>query len=236
VTNVRTTFLELCFLCCTTALLAAPAGAAPIPLARAAPVDPVLAQVADGKVRPAIARPFAKELALVAQLYRAGKTKEGTAAWEKVARRMLNKGNKGQAGPVIAYVAYLAHVAPKPKLAQIVDRYRFYDQLRQAISLHRTRLIAARRGLRKGQKVRIRATTFNLRYRPGIATVQSEGSAEADKAGIERRAREMEEIADQAVEEAKQAADQAKEQFKLAMRILQEHMERMTQVTQKITS
>lgn len=41
---------------------------------------------------------------------------------------------------------------------------------------------------------------------------------------------------DDAIEEAKSNYEEAKEQFKLALRVLIEHMERQTQVVQKITS
>jgi hypothetical protein len=65
----------------------------------------------------------------------------------------------------------------------------------------------------------------------------AEGARGADEARLAQKRHEMQEgIADSAIDEAKSSYDEAKEQFKLAMRILSEHMERMTQVTQKITS
>ena len=225
---MRTTSLYLLVLCAS-ALLAAPVGGAPFRPIRAVSTRPALARVTSGKVLPAIGRRFTADLAPVVHLFRAGKTKEGTAAWAKVSGRMFNKGNKGQAGYVIAYVAYQAHVAPRPRLAQIVDRYHFYDQLRQAIALHRTRLIAARRGLRKGQTVEIRTATFNRRYRPGVTALQREGSLRADETELARRLREMEELADQVIQDAKQAAKDAEEQFKQVWRLIEDHTERMAQ-------
>ena len=46
----------------------------------------------------------------------------------------------------------------------------------------------------------------------------------------------MDQIADSEIDEAKDEYEKTKEQFKLALRILSEHMERMTQVIQKETS
>ena len=65
----------------------------------------------------------------------------------------------------------------------------------------------------------------------------SGGKHRADEAKLEsKRWETMEGIADAEIDEAKNNYEEAKEQFKLAMRVLSEHMERMTQVTQKITS
>jgi hypothetical protein len=65
----------------------------------------------------------------------------------------------------------------------------------------------------------------------------SDGTGKADEARVRsKRQEQMEGIADDAIDEAKANYEEAKEQFKLAMRVLSEHMERMTQVTQKITS
>lgn len=63
------------------------------------------------------------------------------------------------------------------------------------------------------------------------------GSYKADEAKLLRKRWEMmESIADSDIDEAKNNYEEAKEQFKLAMRIIAEHAERMTQVIQKITS
>ena len=63
------------------------------------------------------------------------------------------------------------------------------------------------------------------------------GAAAADAKRLQQKAWEMmESIADSEIDEAKDNYEEAKEQFKLAMRILSEHMERQTQVIQKITS
>lgn len=72
----------------------------------------------------------------------------------------------------------------------------------------------------------------------GNALVKNIGAGrEANEAQLKTKRHEMmEAIDDQAIESAKGNYEDAKEQFKLAMRVLQETSERMTQVIQKITS
>jgi hypothetical protein len=65
----------------------------------------------------------------------------------------------------------------------------------------------------------------------------SGGLREADDQKlVAKRYERQEAVFDAAVDEAKSSYEEAKEQFKLALRVLQEHMERQTQVVQKITS
>lgn len=60
---------------------------------------------------------------------------------------------------------------------------------------------------------------------------------EADEKKLEAKRYEREEaIFDDAIDSAKSSYEEAKEQFKLALRIMTEHMERQTQVVQKMTS
>jgi hypothetical protein len=71
----------------------------------------------------------------------------------------------------------------------------------------------------------------------GLGGGEAPGAHGADEARLTQKREEMQGgIADSAIDEAKSKVEEAKEQFKLEMRILSEHMERMTQVTQKITS
>jgi len=61
--------------------------------------------------------------------------------------------------------------------------------------------------------------------------------AEAKEKELQAKEQErMEEVQDQAIEDAKSGYEAAQEQFKLAMRILSEHMERQSQIVQKLTS
>jgi len=68
-----------------------------------------------------------------------------------------------------------------------------------------------------------------------IDTSRSDGKTDLDRM---RRKREeaMQQIADDEIESAKDHYEEAKEQFKKALQIIQEHVERSTQVVQKITS
>jgi len=71
---------------------------------------------------------------------------------------------------------------------------------------------------------------------PQLGTKEA-GAAKTDAERIQQKAWEMmESIADSDIDEAKNNYEEAKEQFKLAMRIIAEHMERQTQVIQKMTS
>ena len=63
------------------------------------------------------------------------------------------------------------------------------------------------------------------------------GGREADEKRLEvKRYERQEALFDDAVDSAKSTYEESKEQFKLALRIMTEHMERQTQVVQKITS
>jgi hypothetical protein len=210
-------------------LLAAPA--------HADPLQAVLTRAALGKRLPALARSAKKDLDRIARHYQRRDTRAGDAEWQKLARRLFTKRNKQQAASVINYVLYRAHIAPRPKLARVAARLSFYHKLRLAALKQRTRLKATLRTMRKGQKVRVKITTFTTKFRVGVADPgKTERTETADRAALERRMAEQQSVMDQAIEEAKQNYKDAREQFKLALRILSEHMERMTQVTQKITS
>lgn len=64
----------------------------------------------------------------------------------------------------------------------------------------------------------------------------SGGQAEADEKQIEAmKWQQQQEIMDMAVEEAKSSYEEAKELFKLALKIMSEHVERQSQVVQTIT-
>lgn len=90
---------------------------------------------------------------------------------------------------------------------------------------------------------KIRLTSFSYGNKP-LLSLRRFTPGRSDNSGYKqdeekifiKRWEAMESIADAEIDEAKNNYEAAKEQFKLAMRILQEHMERMTQVTQKITS
>lgn len=65
----------------------------------------------------------------------------------------------------------------------------------------------------------------------------SGGQRDADEKKLETKRYERQEaIFDDALDSAKSSYEEAKEQFKLALRIMTEHMERQTQVVQKMTS
>lgn len=69
------------------------------------------------------------------------------------------------------------------------------------------------------------------------ASKTSGAQRDADEAKLKAKRWEREEaIMDDSIDEAKGNYEEAKEQFKLSLRILTEHMERQTQVIQKITS
>ena len=78
--------------------------------------------------------------------------------------------------------------------------------------------------------------SFTKEVEEGLAS-GSGGMYQSDVAHLVTKRWSMEEdIMDAAIEEAKADYEKSKEQFKLAMRILTEHMERATQVIQKVTS
>jgi len=87
---------------------------------------------------------------------------------------------------------------------------------------------------------RVAVTSARLARLASRLAGPGEGSGatrQVDEASLAQKRQEaMEGIADAAIDEAKSNYDEAKEQFKLALRIMSEHMDRMTQVTQKITS
>lgn len=72
----------------------------------------------------------------------------------------------------------------------------------------------------------------------GTAMSKNSGAQrDADEKKLEAKRYEREEaIYDDSIDSAKSSYEEAKEQFKLALRIMTEHMERQTQVVQKITS
>ena len=90
-----------------------------------------------------------------------------------------------------------------------------------------------------GQAIGSMATPLgSVAQKAGDWYSKSEGAQrEADEQKlVAKRYERQEAIMDDAIDEAKGQYEEAKEQFKLAVRILQEHMERQTQVVQKITS
>ena len=206
--------------------------------ARADQLRSSLTKVASGKTLPAVARSAKKDLHRIAQYYRKNNTKAGDAAWSKLAKRLFNKKNKGQAAAVINYILYQAHIAPQPKLATATARLHFYQTLQSAISQQRSRLRTALRSASSGRKVTVQLVTFNTTYRPGVIPVKTgESSRRTDDEKLQKkRAAMLETMFDDAIDEAKESHDEAKEQFKKALRLMAEHMSRMTQVTQKITS
>ncbi len=95
------------------------------------------------------------------------------------------------------------------------------------------------------KKINLIPFSFNRSNTLDLTRLISQGTSgkahdskyKSDEAKLQqKRWEEMEAIADAEIDEAKNNYEEAKEQFKLALRILNEHMERQTQVIQKITS